>query len=431
MTKRTDIPVHPYETNGLLFCLREGDAGEKARVLAQWDEARWDDLVRQSIRHGVSAYLHHRLRGLGPAAAVPAGIERRLADITCRNAARNIRLYRHMGRMIQILDGEGIQVILLKGVHLAAAVYGDIALRFMDDADILVRTEDLHRTVEILFRNGFQVIEDRLTGYVNWSAVDRFHIPDDARHFFTLAHPEWPMPLDVHCSLMEESRPVRIDTNGLWNRAVRVRAEGIDALALSPVDALVYACLHASLHHLYEYGLRPFCDILEMTRRHRNGMDWDEAQNRAEEWGVRRSLSLTLRLAGDLMAADVPDRIIRDLPRDGETTAWVVDRIVSSSRGTLPIPFSLARFHRNRRIRDLVSAALKTLFIPRKKLAIRYNQAPDSKWIFFLYPVHFAEMVRRWGRITWGIVMRRKNTEEDAEWDAKNDALERWLVSGG
>lgn len=420
----------PDGGNALLFCLREGNDEEKSAVLVQWGEDRWDELVRQSVQHSVSAYVYHRLKGLKPAAVIPADIERKLRYMTQRNASRNIRLYHHLGRMLETLSLEGVPVILLKGIHLAAGVYDDIALRYMDDADILVRKDDLHRMVTALFGQGFRVIEDRLTAYVNWSAGDRYHIPDDARHFFTLVHPDWPAALDVHCSLMESARPVRIESDGLWERSVRFRAEGIDALALSSVDTLVYQCLHASLHHLYEYGLRPFCDIRETLRHSRNAIDWDEARSRAEEWGVGRSLSLTLRLARDLMGIEVPDRILSDRPADAETVAWAANRIASSPLKTQSIPFSLVRFHKTRRFRELVSAVLKTVFISRKKLAIRHNQAPDTGLIFLYYPVHFMELFHRWGRMTWDIIFRGRDIAPDAEDEAKNEALEKWLTSG-
>lgn len=416
--------------NALLFCLRERKDEEKTVVLRQWGEDRWAELVRLSVQHSVSAYVYHRLKALKPAEFIPADIERRLQYMTQRNASRNIRLYHHLGRMLETLNRDGVPVILLKGIHLAADVYDNIAHRYMDDADILVPKDDLHRTVTALFRQGFRVNEDRLTAYVNWSAGDRYHIPDDARHFFTLVHPDWPAVLDVHCSLMEKNRPIRIEPEGLWERSIRFRAEGIDALALSPVDALVYQCLHASLHHLYEYGLRPFCDILETLRHYRNAIDWDEVQSRAEEWGVRRGLFLTLRLARDLMGIEVPEHVIQYQPPDAETVAWAADRIVSSPGTSRPIPFSLIRFQKTRRIRVLVSAVLKSVFISRKKLSIRYNQAPDTGLIFLYYPIHFMELFRRWGRTTWDIILRVREITPDADHEAKNEALEKWLTSG-
>jgi hypothetical protein len=416
----------------LLFCLGTAKEGSKAVEPARWTDSEWDALIRQSIRHGVSAYLFHRLKAQDPALPLPGPVERRLREMTLRNASRNFRVFHELGKTLKILRDQGLPVILLKGAHLAGGVYDHIALRQMGDVDILVKRGDLHKTVATLFQAGFHVIDEKLDGYVEWSAGNRYHIPPHARHFFTLVHPAWPAALDVHCSLMEDDRPFLIDAAGLWDRARTLRTEEIEALALSPVDSLLYQCLHASFHHLFEYGLRPFCDILETLRRHADEIDWEQAQTRAGQWGVERSTYLTLRLSRDLLGAAVPDAVLTGLrPKDfnEDLAIWARDRILSDPGEARAIPFSLIRFWKTRRFRDLAAALLNAVFLSPEKLAIHYNVSPDSGWIFLYYPVRLKDMVHRWGRMTWSIIRRDRKIAPDAEFEGKSAVLEQWLMS--
>jgi hypothetical protein len=416
----------------LFFCLRMNNEGLKAATIGKWQAAEWDELIRQSERHGVSAYLYRRLKELVLNGSIPTHVERRFREITLQNASRNIRLYHELGKTLKILADNGIPVILLKGAHLAEGVYGNIALRPMGDVDILLKKKDLHKTVTLLLQTGFHAGDERQASYIEWSAGNQYHILPNAKHFFDLVHPAWRVKLDVHCSLVEDEKPFNIDTEGLWDRAQRICTEGVEALTLSPVDLLLYQCLHASIHHLFEFGLRPFCDIFETIRCYKDEINWEQAQSRAVRWGVDRCTFLTLYLSRELLGAMVPDEVLKALqPRDfnPEVMNWARERIMSEHGRTQPLPSSLILFWKTRRFRNLVSAFLNTVFLSRRKLAIRYNTSPDSKWIFLYYPVRLKDLVLRWGRMTWDIMVRNKKIESDARHENASFMLEQWLIS--
>jgi hypothetical protein len=420
----------PY--SDLLLCLGSEDAGAKASAPASWKDPEWQALIRLAARHGLSAYLYRRLKDQKPAVTLPPTVERRLREITLQNASRNARLVHSLGKTLGLLGGNGIPVILLKGIHLAVDVYGSIAQRSMRDVDILVRSSDLHRTVTVLFQSGFHAGDERGEKYIEWSAGGGYHISPDTKHFFDLLHPDWPVKLDVHCSLVEEEKPFRVDADGLWNRARRIRVEGVEAGILAPEDFLLYQCLHASIHHSFETGLRPFCDIFEIIRRHRDEINWEQVRSRAVEWGAERCVYLTLRISRDLLGAAVPATVFEALRPGGFDEDLAVrtrERVLLNSSEIRKIPVRLVHYWKTRRFRDLAAALLKAVFIPRRKLTAKYNLSPDSARIILYYPVRFRDMVRRWGGMTWDIVMRRRRITQKAEYAHLSATLERWLTS--
>ena len=70
-------------------------------------------------------------------------------------ARRNLLAFNALARVIEHLNAHGIPNILLKGVALALTLYKNEALRPMGDVDLLVRWDDVPRTVELLRELGY------------------------------------------------------------------------------------------------------------------------------------------------------------------------------------------------------------------------------------------------------------------------------------
>jgi len=71
--------------------------------------------------------------------------------------------------------------------------------------------------------------------------------------------------------------------------------------------------LHSAYHHFFEQGFRPLCDILETIRHYQNKIDWTQVEHRASQWNAKKPVYLTLRLAKELLAANVPDELLNAL----------------------------------------------------------------------------------------------------------------------
>src|SRR5665647_338343 len=139
----------------LLYCLRAvpDEAGDgRLETLSSSD---WDVLIEASGRHGVTPLLYHRLRTSHSDVPIPANVITRLRQAYLDNVARNMGLYHELGKVLELLRRDNISVIALKGVHLATAVYRNIALRPMCDVDLLVKQTDLLRVQEILVEQGY------------------------------------------------------------------------------------------------------------------------------------------------------------------------------------------------------------------------------------------------------------------------------------
>ena len=68
---------------------------------------------------------------------------------------RNLFLFAEFRKIAEALKARNVPVIVLKGMHLAAAVYGEIGMREMDDIDILVPRDQLQAAANALVEIGF------------------------------------------------------------------------------------------------------------------------------------------------------------------------------------------------------------------------------------------------------------------------------------
>jgi hypothetical protein len=415
----------------LIFCLRSDSADAKASRMLQWRESDWDELLRQAVRHGISAHLFHNLKESGIADRIPAGIERQLREITMRNASRNVRLFHGLDKLLAALQGGGIPVIVMKGAYLAEVVYRSVALRSMWDVDLLVKEPDLDRTVTLLFESGFRLMDERTAKHLRKTPDRPYHVQPETKHFPDLIHPGWTVKLDVHVSLTHDSSVFPVDLEGVWRRAYKPENNRPDARVMSPVDALLYQCMHASYYHQFNFGLRSLCDVAEIMRRFQGELNWEEFRIRSAGWRADRCAWLTLRFARDLLNAPVPEGVLAALkPRADDAVARerALTRIFLGECGPRMYPDDLVRLLKARRPVEKAASLLKAVFPSRRIMSELYRVPTGSIRLVFHYPVRLKDLFVRWGSTTLRLALGLHDTASAAQSEYETVELKRWLT---
>ncbi len=405
----------------LLYCLRaspdkKGDGG-----FDTLSEADWDDLLQQSARHGIASLFYHRLRTLHPDILIPPRIMGRLRQAHLDNSARNLRLYDNLSKVLKILRRDSIPVIVLKGAHLAELVYGNRALRFMGDLDLLVQKNDLMRVDALLLEMSCTpTVHNRIVANDN--------------NEFVYIMPKRDVSLEIHWSILSSAFPFTIDINGQWKRSRPAVIAGVNAAVLCPEDLLLHLCVHAGCTHGFEPGLKLFCDISEILQHDGASMDWRLVQRLTREWGIEKCVYLTLALTVELLGADLPEGLLEILkPSDFEERFVVLakDQIFSRRLRTgqpLSMWPAVARFWGADRLRDKAFLFLKGFFIPREAMARLYPAPADSIGIYFYYVVRFRDLLRVYGRDIWRWLRRDKEMQAFAKEGKDLTTLKDWLL---
>ena len=204
-------------------------------------------------------------KNLGP--AVGADHEARLRGLYRKAWVQNQHLLRRAAEAVHALGEAGIESLLLKGVPLTVAYYGDVGVRPMGDVDVLVRPEQAVDAFRILEGLGYGTLSIRSPGSSRWEREgddDWYrrlrHARGYSRGRLDQVDLHWALSLDFVCvdpavagvdDLFEDARPIIVDD--------------VEARTLSPAHHLLHAIVHglgASEHNV----LRWIPDALTVLR---------------------------------------------------------------------------------------------------------------------------------------------------------------------
>ena len=415
--------MHPSRSDELLlYCLRlvADEAGHgRFEMLSGAD---WDALIEASTRYGLAPLLYHRLRTLHSDMPIPAEAMARLRHLYLRSAGKAMRMYHELDKVLWRLVQANIPVIALKGAHLAELVYGNTALRPMSDADVLVRKDDLTRVEAVLLGMGY-------------APADCHRQVAEDNYDFVYVSPNQELFVEVHWNFLPSTYRFNIDMDGQWQRSRQAAIAGVGVSVLCPEDLLLHLCLHASIKHLFEMGLKPLNDIVEVIRYYGREIDWKQVQLRSEQAGAARCVYLTFRLARELLGASVPDDLMNAIqPGDFDERFMLLarERIFGYGQRNsdgLSLSRNIAELWGSKRLLHKATLFLSRAFPAPQEMARRYPAPSDSMRIYFYYPVRIKDLLLRHGRQAWRLLRSNEGMRSLAK--QKNDMtpLEDWLMS--
>jgi hypothetical protein len=406
----TSLAPDPVCVDFLLRCL---SVTRHPSPVSRQPPPDWTAVLALADDHGLTPLLYKRLKEANAQDGVPADEWKRLRRAYLVSAARNTRLFRELGKVLQRLRSSDVTVIVLKGGYLAEAVYGDAALRPMVDVDLLVREADLGRAQAVLLDMGgvHQQFED-IESHIKW----RYHLPQLV---------VGDLAVEIHWTIAPLLGPVRVSAAGLWDRARPATIAGVEVLAPCPEVLLLHSCLHACYQEFLSGGLRSLCDVTETIRRFRDEIDWAHLVELAREWGAFRYAGLILHLAGSLLGAAVPDAVLEQLVPGGlaRPVFEAARQSVLTRTGYGQWQPFLDKIH-TPSFGDTARLSWRRVFLSREEMAATYPASRNARYLYLYY-------VRRVGHLVWSytthtlrraLLMLKRGRDPQAD-------LVRWLNS--
>ena len=290
---------HRPEVELLLTCARPRlDVAQSTRVRdlvsQQFD---WDYLLQLADRHGMHPLLHWHLNAVCPE-AVPEIQREHLRVAFQRVSALNILLTHELQKLLALFADNDVEAVPYKGPALALQLYGNVALRQFSDLDILVHPRDVFRARDLLLAEGYSPLPQLTDGQQAVLLRTQCNLP------FTRERKRMVVELHWTVSAPNFARP--FETDDFWRRLVAGKLETTEIKLPETEDLLLALCIHGS-KHLWE-RLAWIADIAGLIES-QPALNWNELVNRARVTGSERMLFLGLRLAGDLLQAQVPDEV--------------------------------------------------------------------------------------------------------------------------
>ncbi len=272
-------------------------------------------------REGVAPLLYILLRG----SDLPPAVEHALRSAYYASAARNLLLFRLLEDVLRALHGTGVPVILLKGAALAPAVYGNIALRPMDDLDLLVPQASLETTIRALSALGYAPSQPEVRPGILLSFENELVLRQHGAG----------TPLEVHWSLFDSPYyQQKLDLQWFWESALRLRFEDVPVQVLGPEAQLLYLAGHLFLQHGGTSGrLLWLHDLAEVLYAYRDRLDWNTVLEKAAAYDLISPLQSLLPYVAREWGAPVPEDVLARLRE--QTPSRAERRTIGRLRGAV------------------------------------------------------------------------------------------------
>lgn len=372
--------------------------GESRAQMARLTDTEWQQVVELAQAQMVAALLYARIQQHELVAHVPDSPLKRLEKAQYQTALCNLRLYHQLRHILALANAQQIPILLLKGAHLAAAVYPTMEQRSMSDLDLLVRVDDIPAMVDLLQGLGYRPAKP-LDGYENPMAIEMHHLPR-----FVKAHAP---TIEIHWRLNRTNDRQHFDIEALWSRAIPLSIQGEEALGLAAEDLLIHVAMHATHRHILRQGVRFLCDIDAIVYRYHTSqhasegmqLDWATVVERARACDCSRGLSLALTVAAQLFETPLPVPIVQMLkatPIPIEIRELALSQLFLQERQLLRIMNPNAqRLHSQRYISGQLRYLWKRLFLPRRQLAVNYHIPAHSSGIYLFYLLRFKDLISK------------------------------------
>jgi hypothetical protein len=298
------LPTHEHSQSAEWLVLLEC-AGPQTNVdhLADrlQDSFDWRALLRDAESHGVMPLLAERVLNLDPV-LVPVDIRDKLRESCRAFTACSLQMTAELFRLSERFAAVGIETLLTKGPALSVRCYGDPGMRQYSDLDLVIREKDIRRATQAMLDLGYQP-------RVPLSAIDAKKIPGE----YAFQEPGTHLLVEFHTerTFRYYPRPLRIED--LFDRRALVNIDGRDVPALSLEDEVVLICVHGAKH--FWERLMWIADVAALISSGQPP-DWDRAMAAAREVGAGRILRLGLRLALDLLGAELPAQVEANVRSD-------------------------------------------------------------------------------------------------------------------
>ena len=230
-----------------------------------------------------------------------------LRELRRAQAILTLQLTAELFHVLERFAQAGVETLVTKGPALSVRCYGDPGMRQYSDLDLVVRESDIRRVTQAMLELGY---EPR----VPLTAIDAGKIPGE----YAFHKPGTHLLIEFHTArtFRYHPRPLRIEK--VFERRTSVTIDGREVPTLSPEDELVLICVHGAKH--FWERLMWIADVAALISS-RQPLDWDNVMAAAREVGAERILHLGLRLASDVLGAELPPQVEASVQGDRAVSA--------------------------------------------------------------------------------------------------------------
>lgn len=251
-------------------------------------ETSRDDLLKVCTQHRLYNWIQRNSKLTGNNIGFRPDTSAIIANEARSESMRALMANGELVRLVKILGTQGIQVMPLKGAHLANFVYPSLEMRPMRDLDItLVDPRRSIEAFEILVSAGYQ--------YPKEFEFDLHQCLIEKKHLPALVAPSRLYFIEIHTALYESELTLSKDMHHLSLLTTNRRFKNThiadhEIQLMSPEDLFVHIAVHSAKESRFSNGPVCFLDLLTLGKSAQ--FDWPQMIQIALQLGQIKSVEL-------------------------------------------------------------------------------------------------------------------------------------------
>ena len=254
------------------------------------NEIDWKYMLQLSKEHNVSSLVYYGLKNSNIVDNIPSDIINEFKKYTFFTASHQIRHIKNIEEVLNLFHKNNIQTVVLKGL-VVRSFYPNAEFRTMGDADIVVKKDNLEKSIDLLIGLGYK--ESARTN------VDICFVKGDSR-------------IELHWNLINQGRVNGGENfeNNIWNELITVKVGDEDALSLNYEDLAVHLFVHL-IKHLADKGcgIRHFCDIVLLLENKEDEINWDSFWSKINEYNLEKSTKIVFYICTEYLGMNIKYKV--------------------------------------------------------------------------------------------------------------------------
>ncbi len=225
----------------------------------------WQEILVLSARYGIQPLLKKQLSNDDFYQHIPGQVLETLNRNVFRLSLKSHLIHSELSLFLDSVIHENIPVILLKGAFLADSLYQDIALRPMNDIDILCQKKDIQRIDSLLVKKS----------YSQKDPIQHVTFEGLLPHLPSYTHPNG-VKIEVHTHIFPQLKWTEEHIETIWENSPLYENSAAPIHILSLEDLLFYLVIHLHKHLTIFYGVNLYwmSDIHEIIQQFGNRINW-------------------------------------------------------------------------------------------------------------------------------------------------------------
>ena len=173
-------------------------------------------------------------------------------------------------------------------------------------------------------------------------------------------------------------------------------------------------------------------DILETIEHYKGELDWQEVSERATQWRIRNTVSLTLMLLIEFFKVELPVIAIKNFNPNNispKIKSWAIDQIFLDPEDFLDISPNFWTLWSQAPLKEKISRLIRLAFTSRRRISQYYYTPSESKRSYLSYIIRFKNHFPRYMRATFQMLAHDKKMITLAKRQNKNIAMTQWFLS--